>query len=116
MAAAITIVGYLAVRIPVEFGLRPRYRDPVMTDDPSVAAKGWVPSVIQVSGPVGGDNRAVEPFGYHPADRFWDFQQIETAILVGITVVLLGIAWRLVLGRRAPDLRAPAPEVLETSA
>lgn len=116
VAAAITVVGYLAVRIPVEFALRPHYQDPVMTDDPGVAAKGWVPSDVQVSGPVGGDNRTVEPFGYHPADRFWDFQLIETAILVGITLVLLFIAWRLVLGRKAPALRATTQEVLEHSA
>ena len=110
VAAAITVVGYLAVRIPVEFLLRPRYMEQVMTDDPSVAAKGWVPSDIEVSGPVGGDNRTVEPFGYHPADRFWDFQLIETAILAGITLVLLVIAWRLVLGRKAPT---PAPRAVE---
>jgi hypothetical protein len=104
------------VRLPVEFLLRPHYRDPVMTDDPSVAAKGWIPGDIEASGEVGGPLRVLEPFGYHPADRFWQFQLIESAILVGITLVLLTIAWRFVLGRKAPAARPSAAEELETTA
>jgi hypothetical protein len=113
VAAAITIPAYLAIRIPVEFLLRPRYMEQVITDDPSVQGRGWVPSDIQVSGPVGGGSQTIDPFGYHPADRFWDFQLIESAILVGITVVLLVIAWRLVLGRRAPAVAPHAERELE---
>ena len=42
LAAAITVGGYLAVRIPVEFYLRPRYQDAVTTENSSEAAQGWV--------------------------------------------------------------------------
>lgn len=59
------------------------------------------------AGPGRGSTTA-DPIRYHPDDRFWEFQLIETAILLGITIVLLAIAWRLVLGRKAPaasDLR-----------
>lgn len=101
-AAAITVGGYLAVRIPVEFYLRPRYREPVTADDPSVAVQGLVVHDGGIGGPVPGSATAADPIRYHPDDRFWEFQLIETAILLGITTVLLVIAWRLTLGRKAP--------------
>jgi hypothetical protein len=117
VAAAVTVGGYLAVRLPIEFGLRPHYRDPVMTDDPSVESRGWIPSDIEIRGGTQSEEplRASEPFGYHPDDRFWDFQVIETAILAGITLVLLAIAWRLVLGRRARATRAPGERMSAAS-
>lgn len=101
LAAAITIPGYLAVRLPVEFGLRPRYREPLSTADPARAAEGWTTHDVAVAVAGGADGPATESFAYHPADRFWEFQLIETAILVAIAVALLVIAWRLILGRRA---------------
>jgi hypothetical protein len=55
-----------------------------------------------------GSIRLLEPVGYHPADRFWAFQLIETGILLGITIALLAITWRLVLGRRSAAVTAPA--------
>jgi hypothetical protein len=100
VAAAITVGGYLAVRLPVEFYLRPRYRDPLMTDDPSVAAQGLIVHDGGIGGPVPGSATTADPIRYHPDVRFWEFQLIETAILLGITTVLLAIAWRLVLGRK----------------
>lgn len=101
-AAAVTVAGYLAVRLPVEFYLRPRYREPVTTNDPSAAARGLVVHDGGIGGPVPGSATTADPIRYHPDDRFWEFQLIETAILLGITIILLAIAWRLVLGRRAP--------------
>jgi ABC-type transport system involved in multi-copper enzyme maturation permease subunit len=102
VAAAITVGGYLAVRLPVEFGLRPHYREPATTADPSVAERGWI--IHDAEYGVGPNGEAApgstETFRYHPDDRFWQFQVIEAAILLGITLVLLVIAWRLVLGRR----------------
>jgi len=91
----------------------PHYRDPVMTTDPGVASTGWIPGDIEASGEVGGPLRVLEPFGYHPADRFWQFQLIETGILVGITLVLLVTAWRIVLGRKAPATSPAGPPALE---
>jgi hypothetical protein len=118
VAAAITVAGYLAVRLPVEFGLRPRYREPVATADPAVAETGWNLHDVEYSVGPGGEPTpgSAEVFKYHPDDRFWDFQLIETAILVGITVVLLVIAWRLVLGRKAPAERPSTARELEPSA
>jgi hypothetical protein len=113
-AAAITVVGYLAVRLPVEFYLRPRYREPVTAEDPSVEVQGLV---VHDGGPAGGAPGSAtteDPIRYHPADRFWEFQLIETAILLGITIVLLAIAWRLVLGRKVPVTRAPRQKVPAT--
>jgi hypothetical protein len=110
VAAAITVGGYLAVRLPVEFYLRPRYREPVTTEDPSVAAQGLVVHDGGVGGPAPGSATTADPIRYHPDDRFWEFQLIETAILLGITVVLLAIAWRLVLGRKAPAASDPRLE------
>jgi len=103
VAAAITVGGYLAVRLPVEFGLRPHYREPATTADPAVAETGW--NIHDAEYGVGPDGSTIPgstlTFKYHPDDRFWEFQLIETAILAGITLVLLVIAWRLVMGRRS---------------
>ena len=103
VAAAITVGGYLAVRLPVEFFLRPRYREPLTTEDPSAASQGLMVHQGGTGGPAPGTQTATtDPIRYHPADRFWEFQLIETAILLGITLVLLAITWRLVVGRKIP--------------
>jgi hypothetical protein len=34
-------------------------------------------------------SRVIQPYHYQPADRFWAFQTIETAILVGLAGLLL---------------------------
>jgi hypothetical protein len=100
VAAAVTIPAYLAIRLPLEFGLRPRYREPLSTTDPAEAATGWITQDVSIGQPQGGTEIPVsEGIAYHPADRFWQFQAIETTILVVIAVVLLAIAWRVVLGR-----------------
>jgi hypothetical protein len=110
VAAAITVGGYLAARLPVEFYLRPRYREPATTDDPSVAAQGLMVHDGGTGGPAPGSATTGDPIRYHPDDRFWEFQLIETTILLGITTVLLVIAWRLVLGRKAPTASGPRLE------
>jgi len=38
---------------------------------------------------------------YQPGDRFWPFQLIESGIYLGLTVLLLGATWLLVLRRAA---------------
>ena len=121
VAAAVTVAGYLAVRLPLEFWGRPNFRTPLTTTDYAVAERGWVVHDVeagQVAG-VGQDGHSgpgPEPISYHPDDRFWEFQLIETAILAGITVVLLLITWRLVLGRKAPAAPPPAERELEPTA
>lgn len=98
VAAAITVGAYLAVRLPVEFYLRPRYREPLTTDDPSVAAGGLLLTDGAAGAAAPGSINRGDSFTYQPADRFWEFQIIETMLLVAVTVVLLAIAWRIVLG------------------
>lgn len=107
VAAAVVIPAYLALRLPIEFGLRPRYREPLTSDDPAVIAHGWPIDGITI-----GPGEGFPSVRYQPDDRFWQFQLIETAILLGITVVLLAIAWRLVLGRGASRSKA-RPDVAE---
>ena len=109
VAAAITVGGYLAVRLPIEFGLRPRFRDPLTTDVLAEAEGGWITHDIQVGSSPDGSPfpDSTQTFEYHPADRFWDFQLIETAILIGITTVLIVIAWRLVVGRKPSATSEP---------
>ena len=100
VAAAVTIPAYLAVRLTTEFGLRPRYREPLSTTDPAEATTGWIThDVTFTPSPDGPGLVSSGAISYHPADRFWQFQLIETAILVLIAAVLLLVAWRLVLGR-----------------
>jgi hypothetical protein len=96
VAAAVTVAGYLTLRIPIEFIVRPHYRTPLVTDDPTAVWRGWP---VQEGSAGSGRSTAIQ---YQPDDRFWQFQLIETAILLGITAILLATAWRVVQGRRAP--------------
>jgi hypothetical protein len=107
VAAAVTIPAYLAVRLITEFGLRPRYREPLSTDDPAEAAGGWIIHDVTFAPSPDGPALASGSIAYHPDDRFWQFQAIETTLLVVLAAVLLAIAWRVVLGRgpRVPAVR-----------
>ena len=93
LAAAITVAGYLAVRLPLEFWGRPNFRTPLTTKTmPWPRRAGWSTMSSRSGSGRRQDGQVApspEPISYHPDDRFWDFQLIETAILVGITVVLL---------------------------
>ena len=107
VAAAVTIPAYLAVRLTTEFGLRPRYREPLSTTDPAEAVGGWIIQDVIFTPSPDGPVLASGTIDYHPDDRFWQFQAIETTILVVLAAVLLAIAWRVVLGRgpRVHDVR-----------
>lgn len=95
VAAAVGIVAWLAVRLPVEFALRPNYRTPLTTRDPEEAALGgWVTHETgDLSGPVGGSSVGQT---YQPLDRFWQFQIIEASIFVGLSILLLAATFVLV--------------------
>lgn len=95
-AAAVTVVGYLTLRIPIEFLLRPHYRTALVTDDPTAVWRGW-----PVGEGLAGSGRPAR-IRYQPDDRFWQFQLIETAIVLGCAAILVVITWRLITGRR-PD-------------
>lgn len=94
-AIAAALPAFLAVRLLVEFVLRPNYRTPltVPADTPaSEAAQGWRVSEY-VSTTAGEDTIKIQ---YHPDERFWDFQVIETGIFAGLALVLLVVAYQLV--------------------
>lgn len=90
-AMAIALPVFLALRLTVEFWLRPHYRTPVTTTDlhPMEAeTKGWVVDVDErISSTV---------ITYHPAEHYWSFQLIETAIFTSVAVLAIAaIIWRV---------------------
>jgi hypothetical protein len=130
-AIAITIGGFVTVRLAIMYWARPHFIAAITKSYPlGSQAKGlngaWVISAQNV-GPNGTSLGAAFPppqqcggagksaaglqclgtHGYHelltyqPASRFWAFQGIEAAIFVALAVVVVAIAYRLVLKRDA---------------
>jgi hypothetical protein len=128
-AMVVAFAGFLAVRLPLEFVLRPRFLPPltyqqdVLTVFAPTAAptplvggweldQGWIDgaghpladsAVFHACDPrVGGTKmdvfQCIHEHGwfafttYQPADRFWLFQGIESAILIVLAVGLLALA------------------------
>jgi hypothetical protein len=108
-----TLIGVMAIRIFVEAFLRPRYLSPLellvpvdfsagKTAGISLHRGDWLLSgrlvdssgseVPRFCGPEGCPVGLFNSFLYHPADRFWLFQGIESLIFVGMAVVLLAAA------------------------
>jgi hypothetical protein len=123
----VTLAGFLAVRLPIEFYLRPRYQPPItvtwdsIQSGPTLNAGDWVvqsgfldhlghrvnPDVAFTAclpnsgGPALPDKVSILQcihdkgfsnfLAYQPADRFWTFQGIETAIFVALALALLGL-------------------------
>ncbi len=93
MAMAVAVAVFLAVRLPVEFLLRPHYASPVRRDfagnalPTNIGGHDWV---LQATS---------DALTYHPADRFWRFQLIEAGIYVVLAAVVLADAVRLVKRR-----------------
>src|SRR5262245_49340481 len=122
VAMAATLVGFLAVRLPVETWLRPHYQHPITAvTDPGVH-QGLVDTTLGISrtlldpaghplsdvqerhvlndaGQKGGDLATyLHTHGYHwqtvfqPASRFWHFQLIEAALFATLAAILLAMA------------------------
>jgi ABC-2 family transporter protein len=122
VAMAITLGGFLAVRLPVETWLRPHYQHPVTAvADPGVH-QGLVDTALGISrtlldpaghplsnlqerhvlnaaGQKSGDPATyLHAHGYHwqtvfqPASRFWHFQLIEAALFATLAAILLAVA------------------------
>jgi ABC-2 family transporter protein len=141
-AMTVTLVGFLATRLPVEFLARAHYLSPVRRTFPLVGTMApnqlsgdWIVTAGIYSaqgarlsgGTFGSYNQTVCPplatltpsttpattdpclaeFGadaynlqlFHPADRFWLFQGIETALFVALVVLLLLAAIHLIRRR-----------------
>lgn len=95
-AMGATVVAFLAVRLPVEFLLRPHYRAPV-TRSSDLAPDGLPPSNIGGHDWVLSATMSRET--YQPAGRFWEFQLIESGIYLSLTAALVVVAVRLVTRR-----------------
>ncbi|MGH2507356.1 MAG: hypothetical protein ACRDHZ_08115 [Ktedonobacteraceae bacterium] len=118
LAIFLTFVLILAIRLPVEFILRPNYLPPI-TQIGSVGpisatqtipeAGGWLldSGVIDAQGhkshlvacPGLSPCTAPAYTVYQPADRYWTFQWIETGIYLALVVVALGATTWLVKRR-----------------
>jgi hypothetical protein len=100
------LVPWVAIRLVVEFLLRPHFMAPLpysytcshncggnaLVDVPPVT--GHLGVLLVGTGGGGGQGT------YQPASRFWEFQLIEAGIFVGLTLLALGAAMWL-LHRRA---------------
>lgn len=100
-AMAAALPAFLAIRMFVEFVLRPNYQAPLtVTDTEGGNVDGWIVNEY-VTYPAGDTGPAVIKIQYQPDERFWEFQLIETAICVGLALILIALAYRLVAhGRR----------------
>jgi hypothetical protein len=117
LAIAITLALFLAIKLPIEYILRPHYLPPIVrtwpinapyppgiTTDDWIVEEGWLDAKGNkvTSGPdcplSTGFQQCLEDHGYRdnyqahqPGDRFWLFQWIETSIYLVISVLLLGL-------------------------
>jgi hypothetical protein len=109
-AMAVTLVAFVVVRVGLAQIARPNFIAPLVysTQDPAgynpaaYPTAWWVdqPSVYDSAGHLlsngrvlgGGQQVAKVVQHFQPGDRFWTFQAIESAILVGLAAVLLGFA------------------------
>jgi ABC-type transport system involved in multi-copper enzyme maturation permease subunit len=100
------LVPWLAVRLVVEFLLRPHFITPVRLAriipqkcTGNVCGGNGIVAVPPTTGHIG-DLLVVNPGSsrilYQPASRFWEFQSIEAGIYVALTLALLGAAVWLV--------------------
>jgi hypothetical protein len=121
-AMAVTLVGYVAVRLSFAFWIRPHLLAPLtmtepldqpklLMDGPGAQAGRWIISqnLTDPSGAavdslrVRGDDACTATrsclSGYHvttvyqPAGRYWTFQWLETGIFVGLALVLIGLGY-----------------------
>ena len=124
-AMVVTLVGFLAVRLPVEFRLRPYYQSPLKaTFDIATGTSTQISNVdwevnsyfVDHAGHQLADRQVydtcltsfnstkpsflqcVHNHGwviaelYQPANRYWTFQAIETALFVALALALLALA------------------------
>ncbi len=122
-AMVATLAGFLAVRLPIEFWLRPNYQTPItVTQSPlsgtdPITRADWVigGDFVDAHGHTISEYQAfstcasgtgiskqdflhcvvahgwLETTVYQPANRFWPFQGIETAIFVALAAALIGL-------------------------
>ncbi|MER7015358.1 ABC transporter permease subunit [Saccharopolyspora sp. NPDC000359] len=91
-AMAATVVAAWAVLLVVARLLRPNYQEPVTATQPFASrdAPPGLATGYYVDGEVNGD---LATYTYHPADRFWTFQFIETGLYLALTAALLALVF-----------------------
>jgi ABC-type transport system involved in multi-copper enzyme maturation permease subunit len=96
------LVPWVAVRIVVEFLLRPHLMTPLTFQYTCLQNCGGN-SIVDVPPVTGhlGDLLVGTTGTYQPASRFWEFQAIEAGIFVALTLLALGVAMWLVRRRAA---------------
>jgi ABC-type transport system involved in multi-copper enzyme maturation permease subunit len=107
-AMVAAFIPWLAIRLVVEFVVRPHFMTPVTGPMESCSpllggCSEGISSVPQLTGHIGDWVLAMKPgnlVSYQPADRFWPFQFIEAGIFVALTAAALGATIWL-LHRRA---------------
>lgn len=107
-AVGVALVIFLVARIGGQTYVRPHYLEPITqtwdaSSAPPVVVQGlflgigngaWILTAELRQGAEG-------TLVYHPADRFWIFQTIETAIFLGMAAALLGFTFWWVTRRMA---------------
>jgi ABC-type transport system involved in multi-copper enzyme maturation permease subunit len=99
------LVPWIAIRLVVEFALRPHFMTPLkLTRTISyncphhVCGGNGIVNVPPTTGHIGALLVGSGPY-YQPASRFWEFQSIEAGIFVALTLAVLGAAVWLVQRR-----------------
>jgi hypothetical protein len=105
------LVVWLAIRLSVEFGLRPHLLVPLTTHrapcDLATTCRGigtGITSVPSETGRIGDWVLSQTPGGlvtYQPASRFWELQSMEAGLFVAIAAVALGVTFWLLHRRPA---------------
>jgi len=103
-AMLVALVPWVAVRLVIEFVLRPHFMAPLpysYTCSQNCGGNAIV-DVPPVTGHLGDllVRTGGGPLTYQPANRFWEFQSIEAGIFIALTLAVLGTAVWL-LHRRA---------------
>jgi hypothetical protein len=125
LAIFLTLALIGAIRLPVEFALRPNYEPPLIVtwsfartaQPPTLGANDWdlgqgfldaqgnkINSISCNSSQAlpqcaEADGYRGNYLSYQPADRFWTFQWIETSIYLALTLLALGATFYLVKRR-----------------
>ena len=124
LAMALTLVLFLAIRLPVELWLRPHYQPPIVatwglnasgpnvdTADDWIIYNGWIDrqgnQTTNLScSPTQNLQQCLHGLGYRansmayqPSARFWTFQWIETGIYLAFSVLAIALAVWLVKRR-----------------
>jgi hypothetical protein len=106
------LVPWVAVRLVVEFLLRPHFMTPVkltrtisQTCSGNICGGNGIVNVPPTTGHIGdlvvSKPGTPGPVLYQPAGRFWEFQSIEAGIYIALTLAVLGVAVWLLHRRQA---------------